>query len=172
MKITFDQKGDRLSVRFVEERTVGRWLSLLLAICIAALAEAAIAVTTQRNIVACVAIGALCCGFIFVALRNLFSVCEMEISPQNLSLTRRLGFFSNASRFVRADVDWLGYAPELNGYQNHQDSGLLILVRQNVMPIPFARTITPDEARAVFTELKNRTDWIGPLIRPVGTPPF
>jgi len=171
MKITFDRKSNGLAIRFVEEKTAGRWLRLVIVLLIAFLLGTYLAFVLPE-VVAWVIFGIYSLGFLFVALRNLFGVYELDISTEGLTLKRGLGPFASNCHYMCADVDWLAFSPEVNAYRNHQDSSLAILVRQNVTARAFAHTITPHEATLVFDELRAGPDWIARLIRPVGTLPL
>lgn len=155
----------------LEDRTPARWGALGLAFAFAGIMACVVAVNmrpwqTGLFIYCIIAYG------VYRTLRNLFSVSVLEATDTELALIRRLFFFKSERRFLRKDVEWIGYASEVNAYQNHQDAALLLLVRSDVTPTTFAPTITPEEATEVMDALKSRIPWIGPLIKPVGTHPF
>ena len=179
MKITFDRKSDGLVVRFAEEKSLGRWFNVVFTLALFAFAQLYLAFDpsiSNQSIGARETIGLVISifplGYLFVAIRNLFGAYELEISPESLTLRRRVGPFASRRSFKREDVDWLAFSPEVKAYKSHEDSALSVLVRQNVMPIGFAHTITPDEATRVFGELAKGPQWMTSLIRPVGTAPF
>jgi hypothetical protein len=171
MKTIFEGNTETYTLRLIEDRTTSRWLSLAGSATFLSVFEAYFLLTKEGWILPIV-IGIILGTGTCISLRNLFGVAELNVSESSLCLSRRLFFFSHTRRFQRSDIEWVGYSPEVNAYRNHVDSALLLMVRSDVTPITFGRTIRPDEAAALFTELCRRSTWIIPLIRPVGKPPF
>lgn len=124
MKITFDRKSDALSVRFVEEKSLSRWLQLIFASALFAVCE----IYAARNlpIIAPTVVSIIPLAYLFAATRNLFGAYELEISTASLTVKRRIGPFASSRSYKREDVDWLAFSPEVIGYRSRQDSSLAI----------------------------------------------
>ena len=171
MNIQINKSDDQLVITLAEERSFSRWLSFVWALLISAIVVTYFYVAVTGWARYCVAI-AFAAVVTFISLRNLIGVDEVRISPQTFELVRRVGPFRSRRQFNRPEVEWIAFSPEFHGYNSHQDSGIAMLVRADVTPILFARTITEAEASHFLDELAHEATWIGPLIRPIGQPAF
>lgn len=108
--------------------------------------------------------------FVSVGVHRMFSTSSLIVEGNSLSLDRRLFGIGTRRKFSKSDVEFLGYQKETYGYRSHTDSALVIMVREDIMPVRFAQTITPADAQAVFDKLKQSGSWLGEFIRPIGTP--
>jgi hypothetical protein len=170
LKVEYKTSEAGLDVKFIEEHSVSKWLGLVAAL-LFLLFFIVVALTSNLGVMTYFGI-ALLLAIIFNRLYVLFGMSGLQLTEDRLILTRRLFSLRTTRSYQRRDVEKLGYAKEFNGYENHQDSGLSLMVKQNVTPVLFAKTILPEEATAVFEELSKRCQWLAPLIRPVGTLPY
>ncbi len=170
MKVEYKASDAGLDVKFIEEHSVSKWLGLAVALILLAFSifmalDSTLGVASYFGI-------AIVLGINFSRLYVLFGVSGLQITDDRLILTRNLFFLRTTRVYERKDVENLGFVREFNGYKSHQDSGLSLMVRQNVTPVLFARTILPDEATAVFEEISKHCQWLPQMIRPVGTLPY
>lgn len=158
-------------VSMTEERTSSRWGSLVFSVVLS---------LVLVGYLMHLAIGWWVLPTVFVlatftlypSIRNLFSVSTLEVTEDELRLIRSLFFFSRKRSFSKNDVEWIGFSPEISVGRDHQDSGLSIMVRSDVTPVMFARTITTSEASTVFDGLKTETPWLASKIKPIGAQLF
>lgn len=108
--------------------------------------------------------------FVSVGVHRMFSTSSLIVEVDSLSLDRRLFGIGFRRKFSKGDVEFLGYQMETHGYRSHTDSALVIMVREDIMPVRFAQTIAPTDAQSVFDKLKQSGSWLGEFIRPIGTP--
>ncbi len=111
-------------------------------------------------------------AFVAVVLHRMFSHSSLVIKPDAISLDRRLFGMGSCRTFFKSEVESLGYQKEFTGYRSHTDSALMLMVRDDVMPVRFAQTLSPEDAQAVFDKLKQGGSWLSERIRPIGTPLF
>ena len=169
MKVEYKTSDAGLDVKFIEEHSVSKWLGLVAAL-LFLIFFIVIALVSNLGVMTYFGI-ALLLAVISNRLYVLFGISGLQLTKDRLILTRSLFFLRTTRVYQREDVEKLGFVKEFNGYKSHQDSGLSLMVRQNVTPVLFARTILPEEATAVFEELSKHCQWLAQLIRPVGTLP-
>jgi hypothetical protein len=170
LKVEYSTSGTDLDVRFIEEHSASKWLGLVIALILLPV-FIVIAVVSNFGVATYLGIAFLL-AILFGRVYVLFGVSRLHITEDRLVLTRSLFFLRTNRVYQRNDVEKLGFVKEFNGYRNHQDSGLSLMVRQNLTPVLFARTILPNEATTFFGELSKRCPWLAKLALPVGALPY
>ncbi len=170
MKVEYKISNAGLDVKFIEEHSLSKWFGLIVGL-LFLLLFIFLAFSSNLGVASYFGIAFLL-AIVFYRLYVIFGVSGLQLTEDRMVLIRSLFFLRTTRSYQRRDVEKLGYAKEINGYKSHQDSGLSLMVRQNVTPVLFARTLLPEEATAVFEEISKHCQWLAPLIRPVGTLPY
>jgi hypothetical protein len=105
-----------------------------------------------------------------IVLQRMFAKSVLTTDNNSTMLTREILGIKRHRRFLRDDVEALGFQAGYSVYKGGDFSSCLRITAKSLMtPCQFGITIQQEEAEKVFTAMKESGSWLAERIRPITT---